>query len=117
MRKRTLTPVGRALFIACTMLVIVLLAFVGLARLAADVPPPVARVAAPTTELVAGQVEYDRSALASERRQDVIGALLTFFLIGGAACGLACAIWAVVLAVRGARRTEAALGEEAFGPR
>jgi hypothetical protein len=117
MRKRPLTPVGRALFIACTMLVIVLLAFVGLARLASDVPPPAARVAGPPAELVAGQVEYDRSALASERRQDVIGALLTFFLIGGAVCAVACGIWATVLAVRGARRAEAAPGEEAFGPR
>ncbi len=117
MRNRILTPVGRALFIACMMLVIVLLAFVGLARLASDAPAPAARVAAPAAELVAGQVEYDRSALAAERRQDIVGALLTFFLLGGAICALACAIWAAVLAVRGTPRPEAGLGEEAFGPR
>jgi hypothetical protein len=117
MRKRPLTPVGRALFIACTMLVIVLLAFVGLARLAGDASAPAARIAAPPAgQLVAGEVEYDRSALAAERRQDVVGALLMFFLIGGAVTALACAIWAGVLALRG-RHAEAAVGEEAFGPR
>jgi hypothetical protein len=114
MRNRSFTPVERALFIACMMLVIVLLAFVGLARLASDAPAPAARVAAPPAALVAGQVEYDGAALAAERRQDVVGALLTFFLLGGAICAAACAVWAGVLALRGTR-AEAAAGEEAFG--
>ena len=118
MLTRPISPAGRALFIAGMALVIVLLAFIGLARLATDEPPPTARAAAPAAELVAGQVVFDAAAVTAERRHDIVGALLTFFLLGGAICALACAVWAGVLALRGTRaaRAESSAGEEAFGP-
>lgn len=117
MLNRPISPPGRALSIAGLALVIVLLAFIGLARLATDQPAPPARAAAPPAELVAGEVAYDVAAVAAERRQDIVGALLTFFLLGGAVCALACAAWAGVLAVRGTRaRAESSAGEAAFDP-
>jgi hypothetical protein len=116
MRNRPLTPVGRALVLACLALAVVLLAFVGLARLATDAPAPSARAAAPAAELVAGQVDFDSAAVAAERRRDVVGALLTFCLFAAAVCTVAFAISAGVLALRGTPRAEANLGEEAFGP-
>ncbi len=116
MLKRPLSPPGRALFIATMALVIVLLAFIGLARLAVDAPAPTVRAAPPAAELVAGDVAFDGTALAAERRRDVIGALLTFFLLGGAICAAAFAAWAAVLALRGTRAVGGAPGEEAFEP-
>jgi len=118
MQNRPISPAGRALSVAGIALLIVLLAFIGLARLATDEPMPPARVAAPPAELVAGQVAFDAAAVAAERRHDIVGALLTFFLLGGAICAPACALWAGVLALRGTRaaRIESGAGEEAFGP-
>jgi len=118
MLNRPISPAGRALCIAGIALLIFLLAFIGLARLASDAPAPPVRVAAPPAELVAGQVAFDGAAVAAERRHDIVGALLTFFLLGGAICALACAVWAGVLALRGTRaaRAESSAGEEAFGP-
>jgi hypothetical protein len=116
MLNRPITPAGRALFVAGVALFIVLVAFIGLARLAVDEPVPPARVAAPQTERLAGQVEFDAAAIAAERRQDIVGALLTFFLLGGAVCVLAGAAWAGVLALRGARPARGGADEEAFGP-
>jgi len=118
MRKRSISPTGRALAFAGIALLIVLLAFIGLARLATDAPAPSARAAAPPAGLVAGQVAFDAAEVAAERRRDIVGALLTFFLLGGAICALACAVGAGVLALRGTRaaRGESNVGEEAFGP-
>jgi hypothetical protein len=99
-------PISRArtaLFGAGIALLIVVLALVGLARLTPGEPAPSARVPAPPSELTVGTVVFDTAAVASERRNDIVGALLMFFAVGGALCALSFTVWGFVLARRAAR--------------